>query len=65
MFIEERFVIKTVDFILDEESCEDSSTVEVSVFLVVINLVHVVVFRYVFGDFDGVVNIGQGVSVLD
>ena len=65
MFIEERFVIKTVDFILNEESYEDSSTVEVSVFLIVINLVHVIVFGYVFGDFDGVVNIGQGVSVLD
>ena len=65
LLVEKWFVPKAVDSFRDKESCEYSSVVEVSVFLVVIKLVFVDVVGYVFGDFDGVINIGRRVSVLD
>ena len=65
LLVEKQFVIVAVDSFLGEESCEYSSVVEVLVFLIVINLVLVDIIRYVFGNFNKVVDIGGQVSILD
>ena len=47
---------------MDKESCEYSSVEEVSVFFIVIKLVLVDVVGYMFGDLEGIVEVGFRIS---
>ena len=59
------FYVPPVKFVLSIESCEDSSMVEVPVFLIIINLFSVDVFRWILEDIDWIVEVGFWVTIRD